>query len=449
MRSLDLHHGAETYLSARWDRLFLLLSCCLASTILLKVGQIQYLEILYGVQMLVLIAAFTRNGWQVTLFRPVGVLALLYGVFLVAALALSLGVLQRDFYIPEGVNAFKLPVTISVVRSVELLASLTALAYLVHVFARQERKAAFAMRVYFRAGVLSAIYGVLSLPFAWLKIADLGVAQGRMRGFYNEGGPYGLYVLSVVFVGLSLHQLRWERKKILFAGFALLAIAFVGSQSKAAVAALLVIGILNLMLLRSFAQRLAVVGVIVVALVAVSQVIDITRSLRVYREVSLAYERGSYQHKKDPNFVLGRVAGAFIVPRMIAEHPLTGVGWGNYGLVRNAPEYRGASAWVDLNDEPALGIAGLAAELGLPATALLLFCLIYPAILLRRRGAPSHLVNLALIQPVVHLCGAQLNLTYPWIVTAFALGVAFRTSLAGESWKPPAMQPSLAYGQGT
>ncbi len=447
MPFVDSDYGSATSLSARWNTLFILLSCSLASTILLKVGQIQYLELLYGLQMLLLFAAFTRHGWQVTLLRPVGRLLLLYGVFLIASLTLSVAALKRDFYLPEDLSVFKLPVTISIVRGVELLASLTALAYLAHVFSRAESKARFAMRVYFRAGVLSALYGIVSLPLAWLKIADLGVAQGRIRGFYNEGGPYGLYVLSVVFVGLSLHQLRWERKKILYAGFALLAVAFVGSQSKAAVAALLAVGIVNLLLLRSVAQRLAVVAVIVAALVAVSQFLDITRSLRVYRELGLAYERGSHQHKNDPNFVLGRVAGAFIVPRMIAEHPLTGVGWGNYGLVRNAPEYRGASAWVDLNDEPALGVAGLAAELGLPLTALLLLCLLYPAILLRRRRAPAHLVNLALVQPVVHIFGAQLNLTYPWIVTAFALGLAFRTFPAEEPWRSAAMQPNLAYGQ--
>ncbi len=447
MPSTDLNYGMASSLSARWQKLFILLSCCLASTILLKIGQIQYLELLYGVQMLVLFAAFTKSGWQITLLRPLGRLALLYGVFLLASLALSLAALQRDFYIPVGLNAFKLPVTISLVRAVELLASLTAVFYLVHVFARDERKAQFAMRVYFRAGILSAVYAIVSLPFALLKVANLGTAQGRLRGFYNEGGPYGLYVLSLIFVGVSLHQLGAERKKILYAGFALLAIAFVGSQSKSAVAALVVIGILNLLLLRSIAQRLAIVGVVVVAIVAVSQVLDIARSLRVYRELSLAYERGSYQHKNDPNFVLGRVAGAFIVPRMIAEHPLTGVGWGNYGLVRNAPEYRGASAWVDLNDEPALGIAGLAAELGVPVTALLLLCLMYPAILLRRKGAPSHLINLALVQPVVHLCGAQLNLTYPWIVTAFALGLAFRTSHAENFSRLHAPQPNLAFGQ--
>ena len=443
-----MHDGVASGLGARWEKLFIFLSCCLASTILLKVGQVQYLELLYGLQMVVLWNAFTKGGWQVTLLRPVSHLAIFYGVFLAASLALSLAALQRDFYIPVALSAFKLPVTISLVRSVELLASLSAVAYLVHVFARDERKARFAMLVYFRVGVLSALYSVLSLPLAWLKVADLGIAQGRMRGFYNEGGPYGLYVLSVIFVGASLHQLRWERSRILYAGFALLAIGFVGSQSKAAVAALLAIGIVNLLLLRSLAQRLAVVGVIVVALAAVSQVLDVTRSLRIYREVSLAYERGSYQHKNDPNFVLGRVAGAFIVPRMIAEHPLTGVGWGNYGLVRNAPEYRGASAWVDLNDEPALGIAGLAAELGVPATALLLFCLLYPAVLLQRRGSPSHLINLALVQPVVHLCGAQLNLTYPWIVTAFALGLAFRRSPAHEPWGTHALQQSPAYGAG-
>ena len=39
--------------------------------------------------------------------------------------------------------------------------------------------------------------------------------------------------------------------------------------------------------------------------------------------------------------------------------------------------------------------------------------------------APSYVLNLALLQPMVHLFGAQLNLTYPWVVTAMALGIGY------------------------
>jgi len=435
----------ETVLGASWERVFLFLTACLASTVVLKVGQVQYLEMLYAVQIVVLLAAFSRSDWQVTLYKPIAALGLLYLAFLAVATGLAIWALRSDFYIAEGVSPLKYPGTISLIRAAELTVSLSAMIYLAHLFRRDDRKARFAMRVYFRVGVASAVYGLLTYPLARAHLVYLGTsADYRVRGFYNEGGPYGLYVMSALFVGFSLRQLRWERQIWMVLGIPLLFFAFVGSQSKAAMAALLAVGLIDLLLLRSTAQRLVVAGGVVATLLLVSQVADVAAGLRLYRQASLAYERASYQHKNDPNFIVGRVAGAFIVPRMVAEHPLAGVGWGNYGLVRNAPEYRGASAWVDISDEPALGLAGLAAELGLPLTGFLILCLILPAIYLFRRGVPLPLMNLALLQPIAHLFGAQLNLTYPWIVTAFALGIGLRSGRSIESASGKTLQTKLA-----
>ena len=247
----------------------------------------------------------------------------------------------------------------------------------------------------------------------------------RWRGFYNEGGPYGLYLMSVFLVGFALFALRWERRRFLQAALVMLSIAFLGSQSKAAYVALVAVFVVNILLLQSGTRRLITLGVLAGSLLVISHVADLQGALRLYRRGVNTYERLSRRHARDINYVQGRVAGAFIVPRMIAQHPILGVGWGNYGLVRNAPEYRGSSAWAAIADEPSLGLFGQAAELGLPLSALLLLCLFLPYIYLRRLHAPSFVLNLALLQPTVHLFGAQLNVTYPWVVTALALGLGF------------------------
>jgi hypothetical protein len=181
---------------------------------------------------------------------------------------------------------------------------------------------------------------------------------------------------------------------------------------------------------------------VAVLLVATSQVVDLGKAFEVYKRGSQAYEWLSHRHENDPNFVYGRIAGAFIVPKMVAEHPLVGIGWGNYGLLRNAPEYRGAAAFAHLNDEPGLGIVGMTGELGIPLILYLASCLLLPFIYLRRIKSPLYLTNLALLQPLVHLFGGQLNLTYPWIVTAFALGLGYSFTMANKSSDPgdtPAM----------
>ncbi len=322
--------------------------------------------------------------------------------------------------------------------------------YLTQVFRGDLRKTRFAMRVYFWTGLASALYSLVSYPFARAEIFYGGTAPNlRARGFFNEGGPYGLYLISVLLVGVSLYQMRWETRRWLLWSAPVLFVTFVASESKAAAVAVVALGVVDLLLLRKAAQRFAVAAVIAGTFLAVSQVVDVTAGLRLYRQAGLTYERVSHFHKGDVSYVIGRVAAAFIVPRMIAEHPLAGVGWGNYGLVRNAPEYRGAAAWVDFSDDPALGLVGLAAELGIPLTSLLVLCLLLPLMYLQRRRVPFHMMNLAVLQPIVHLFGAQLNMTYPWVVTAFALGLGLRLSRAAGAPASAMASTKLDLGPGS
>jgi hypothetical protein len=58
-------------------------------------------------------------------------------------------------------------------------------------------------------------------------------------------------------------------------------------------------------------------------------------------------------------------------------------------------------------------------------TVFLLICLMVPFVYLHRLGAPLYIKNLALLQPIVHAFGGQLNLTYPWVATAFALALGY------------------------
>lgn len=420
---------------SRWLMIFLFLTGALASTILLKIGPIQYLELIYFAELVVLLVIFSGNGYKVRWFRPYYQIAVWYLVFSFIALILAVCALRYDFYFPPALNILSYPIAITISRIIELLASVSIMLYLAKIFREDPNKVAFTMRVYFWTGVASAVFSIVRYPLSVAGIADLGAYEGshRMRGFYNEGGPYGLYLISLFLVGLALSEKRWIKKGPLWFAFVLLAIAFLGSRSKAAFCAVFAILLVNGLLTRSIARRAALIASMAIFLVAVYQVVDLGAALRLYQRGSQAYEWLSHQRAKDPNFVYGRVAGAFIVPKMVFEHPLIGVGWGNYGLVRNAPEYRGAAAFAELNDEPGLGIAGMTGELGLPLFFYLVICLVLPFLYLRKIKAPLYLTNLALLQPIVHLFGGQLNLTYPWIVTAFALGLGYSAAETSES----------------
>jgi hypothetical protein len=429
-----------------WQKLFFFLVASLSSTILLKIGAIQYLEVLYGIQILVLLGSLPNNHYTIRIFRPFWRIALLYIVFNAIALVLSLSALRYDFYYPADLSILKYPYFIGISRIVELSASVFAMLYLATKIRNNPSCGRFMMRVYFWVGFTSAVYSILSYPLDVAGIISLGTYDDshRMRGFYNEGGPYGLYLLSVFLVGAVIYQLGWEKKGKLRFAYLVIAVAFVLSQSKAAFAALIVLFLINMFLVRTALKKaivlISVAGFITVAL----QVVDVSAIIKAYNQGASAYERASHLHAKDPNFVQGRVAGAFLVPRMIAAHPWVGVGWGNYGTVRNAPEYRGAAAFADLYDEPSLGLLGTTAELGIPLLLYLVACFFVPYFYLRRKQAPSYLINLAMLQPMVHIFGAQLNVTYPWVVTAFALGLAEALPLEDALTKPVA--PPLPRG---
>ena len=197
------------------------------------------------------------------------------------------------------------------------------------------------------------------------------------------------------------------------------------SASKAAIMAAAALLLFNSLFAGSHRRRAISVFVLCIVILIALQTLNVGNTLQVFAHTADTYERLSHLHANDGNFVIGRVAGLFIVPRMIAAHPLSGVGWGNYGFLRNLPEYRGASAFAFDIDAPALGLLGSAAEFGIPLDLFLIFLLFLPFLYLRRLRCPAYLTNLALLQPLVHLFGGQLNLTYPWIVTAFALGLAY------------------------
>jgi len=108
---------------------------------------------------------------------------------------------------------------------------------------------------------------------------------------------------------------------------------------------------------------------------------------------------------------------------MIATHPLTGIGFGNYPLMRNDPNYLdGLPPITEVQDLPGLGLVGVAAEIGVPATLWLMVLLFIPY----RRNRHNGLVvtSAALFQPMAHIFGMQITFFLPWFVTACALGVS-------------------------
>jgi hypothetical protein len=406
-------------LPQRLERPVLALFGALASTILLKVAGVQYLEILEFLLMAYLVLRFAQASFQIQLSGVLVRISAHYAVLMLLMAAGALWALTRPIYIQT--SGLYRPGVFSASRLLELILDVAAMIILADIFRRSPAKCLFTMRIFFWVGTLSAFYGILG---NFTRVNPFGVAE-RAAGFFNEGGPFGLYLLSNIAVGWVLRSSegRYLRIAITLAFLPNL-VALVLSASKAAYLGIGLMLLLQALMASSLRQRIAVVCVFAIMVGLILSYTTVSHGVMAYTSSAQDYVLLSNLFPTNYNLVVGRVAGLFLVPRMIATHPWTGVGLANYGLVRNAYEYRGASVWVTVADTPGLGLAGMVAEIGIPTSLYLLYILFLPLAAVRRSTAWTPLISLVLVQPIVHLVGAQLNVTYPWMTTAFALGLA-------------------------
>lgn len=256
--------------------------------------------------------------------------------------------------------------------------------------------------------------GIFALFMVDIAIGTRLVSYGsthRLRGFYVEGGPYGLYIST-----LLLLELMFFKRKLMLALFG---VALLASQSKAGIVGAAVFAFLALAFrypfLRSFLtpkrvfrfSTLVLVGVLlgggVMYKVAENYVDDLSNLHQVLEQ------RGN-----DPSLVMGRIAATFIGPRIIADNPFIGVGLGTYSLVRNNSEYRGPFPIVPGWDLTGLGgFFNLLIENG--AIGVILFLI--ATIRYFRFNEMGMVFFILFVLPF--LLGAQLYMVYPWLYLGF------------------------------
>lgn len=425
---LFLSPAAVLSIPEPFETWFLLGVGVLASTIVLKFASIQYLEYLYFLLIAYLFTRLARAQFALRTDPPIARLAFHWILFCVLALATAIYSLGRPVY-NGPYDLLHAPVWVSIARLAEVVANVAGLVFLGHIFRRDRRKLLFAMRVYFYTGVASAYYSILCMFTFRVLHHLLPNSSDRANGFYNEGGPYGLYIVSVIVLGLFLRPLE-ARKRLFYTSLFACLIALSLSVSKAGYASILLLFGISALLAASLRQKLATATVfIVVTYVVISQT-NLKSGFDNYVQASKLYVIGSNLRPEDANLVVGRTSGLFLIPRMVIAHPWFGVGFAHYGLVRNTPQYRGLSVFVKIIDNTGLGILQYLAELGIPVTAYLMLLLFTPFILLRRTTHLRRATAIGLMHPVVLMLGGQLNLTYPWVMSAFAIGLT--------SWTVPA-----------
>lgn len=437
---LFLSPAAVLSIPEPFETYFLTLVGVLASTIVLKFASIQYLEYLYFLLIGYLFIRLMRAQFAFRADPPIVWLAFLWILWCALAVGTALYSLGRPFY-NGPYDLLHRPVFVSIARLGEVVANVAGLIFLAHTFRRDRRKLLYTMRVYFYTGVASALYSILCMFSFRVLHHLLPNSSDRANGFYNEGGPYGLYIVSVILLGLFLRPLE-ARKGIFYTSFFACLIALSLTASKAGYASILLLFGVSALLAASLRQKLAT-GLIFAAVtyVVITQT-GLKSGFQIYFKSAQQFIVYSNLDPTNLNLVAGRTAGLFLIPKMIQAHPWFGVGFAHYGLVRNTPEYRGLSAYFKLIDQSGLGLLQYIAEVGIPLSIYLVLLLCTPFTLLRRTTHLRRATAIGLLQPVVHVFGAQLNLTYPWIMSAFAIGLTSWTIPAEEQLEADALAPA-------
>lgn len=414
--------------------ILVILVCSLSVTVILKVGEVQYLELIMAADFLVLCVLFARKGFRTQVFKPFLSIATTWGIFLILAFLLALLALRQEFY-PFTETLLKRPMLVTISRMAELFLDVFYMLYLASLYREDERLGWLGARTFYWVGIAGSVYSFISLPLNLIWNLQLGAYANlhRFRGFNNEGGSYGTYLIGVILLTFAMRQRGWLSKNEFRYGLALFIVSLVGSQSKAAFIACALLGFINAFFLTRGRRRLMLIGATATGLMAFLSLFDFRGQIYAYVDSAQQYQDISAARSDDANLIMGRVSGAVLSPRMIAAHPLAGIGWGNYPLVRDDPEYRrGTPFAIAAVDSPSLGPIDYIVELGFPLFLYLTWAELKPLYLLWKHGANVWILNMAAMQILANWLGAHLNLTYQWVVVGLALGMGFAKTSEDE-----------------
>ncbi len=414
--------AGRLYLLPRW---WLMLCVALSAMPAVKLGDVQGLELAQVFCLCLAAPIFAYHGMRV----PAGGLWREYGkgylLFLGLSAAVSILALRLAFFPPPNVSVFKQPLVLSLSRITEFCLAIFFMLAIAETLRRRPDLLRLALSAYIWVGTLSAGASIA----AWILLKTAGIPallvygpDARVRGFFNEGGPYGMFLISVVLVVLLRAHLflplyPFMNKVVV----CVLVAALLLSGSKAGL--LVSVGLCGVGAIASggIRRKLALIGLCAVLLAVFFALFE--GKLLGYAYSYMNFDEAFFYRGEDINLVMGRLTALMIVPRMVVAHPIAGIGVGNYSLMRNDPDYLQGLPTVDDWDLTGMGLLGATAEFGIPLTLFLLALLLRPFVRALRDKRPLIVPVAAVFQPLAFLLGVNLNFFYPWLIAAFVLAV--------------------------
>jgi O-antigen ligase len=418
----------------------------------LRLGDVQLLEIFQLLRLLIVVLFFAWIGLKLPRRGALREYGLGYGILLIAALVLAVMSLRLPFYPPPAISLFKKPFVLSASRILELFLAIYFMLAVVETLRADTRLLRIALDAYAAIGALSAIASIAALAIFQATGANIfpvddvqrsfliNSLNHRVCGFFNEGGPYGLFLASVFLMILLRRRLFPYRHKLpIRLALLCVSVAFLLSASKAGMLAIFICGAVMALFSQS-RKRMLVYSLLPIGCLVLLAFFQ--AGLFNYAFVISNFDELLPYNSENPNVVMGRIIAFFVIPRMIAAHPLLGIGLGNYSLMRNDPNYLQGLPAINDWDLPGLGLVSYAAELGVPLALFLVALLLRPFWQSRKQRAPAILVASAMFQPVAAFLGVNMNFFYPWLVAGFALSSLEIGTLQRSVWPGRVAPPS-------
>lgn len=408
-------------------KILICLLCFLASLTDLKLGSVQPVEILMFFLLPVVICHTFVNLEIKSSFETISLLRK-YIFFILATMILSFFSLRLKVFLPPDVTLLKMPPYLSMAKLFQVIVIVMTMFVLIFWFVKKPALVNFFARSYIYVGLLSAVFALISYVamFAGIELGGAyAIEAPRAKGFFVEGGPFGIYLISVLLVVIFRSKVLKDGTALeMYVQFLILIGAFFASESKAGFLLAMLLLIYFQIVNRKF-KYIIVVFLLAVPLLFVTGKVD--------GIVSYVYNYNNFfdaaaDRADDNNLIMGRLMASVLVPRIVMDQPLTGIGLGNYSLQRNNPEYLQGLPTTEYWDLPGLGLLGYSAELGLPLTFFFMWLLWHPVRKMRKKKLSPILIVLASYQFFAFLFGVQITFIYPWLIAALALGYAFRQS---------------------
>ena len=308
--------------------------------VLLVVFCIQFTELKLNVIKLseLILLALTPFIYYKRINKWMFLFILLFFIHLVITLLINP---YRDFFLVDGVSFFIKPNLISIGRFLELI-SCVNLAALIHKFflKKTNSEIKFYIKQIYNLNFLILMVFLALYIFYFSGIIDetrvvyeLWGGVYRLRGWYSEGGPYGL-MLAFTFCLSYFYKSKFHKFSRIIILFTIIFFA----KSKAGI--LLIFTWFLLLYGKKIYQKIKQLSVFFIAGGVITFLAIFLSLAEVYIDDIKNIKREISERPTDINLVMGRISGLHIVPKMIEKNPLFGTGLGNYPITRNNPQYR-------------------------------------------------------------------------------------------------------------